>query len=72
MPGIPPYYDWIAHHAHRRPGHLAIDDLQTARKFTYAELDRRSDALGAGLKKALYNYMHGLGLDDDVRGWFDF
>ena len=19
MPGIPPYYDWIAHHAHRRP-----------------------------------------------------
>jgi len=30
------------------------------------------DALGAGLKKALYNYMHGLGLDEDVRQWFDF
>ena len=30
------------------------------------------DALGAGLKKALYNYMHGIGLDDDVRRWFDF
>ena len=30
------------------------------------------DALGVGLKKALYNYMHGLGLDDDVRRWFDF
>jgi hypothetical protein len=29
------------------------------------------DALGAGLKKALYNYMHGLGLDEDVRQWFD-
>jgi hypothetical protein len=29
------------------------------------------DALGAGLKKALYNYMHGLGLDEDVRAWFD-
>jgi hypothetical protein len=28
------------------------------------------DALGAALKKAIYNYMHGLGLDDDVRGWF--
>ena len=28
-------------------------------------------ALGVGLKKALYNYMHGLGLDDDVRRWFD-
>ena len=30
------------------------------------------DALGAGLKKALYNYMHGIGLEDDVRVWFDF
>jgi hypothetical protein len=28
-------------------------------------------ALGPGLKKAIYNYMHGLGLDDDVRRWFD-
>ncbi len=24
-----------------------------------------------GLKKAIYNYMHGLGLDEDVRFWFD-
>jgi radical SAM superfamily enzyme YgiQ (UPF0313 family) len=29
------------------------------------------DALGVGLKKALYNYMHGIGLDDNVRQWFD-
>lgn len=29
------------------------------------------DALGRGLKRALYNYMHGLGLDLDVREWFD-
>jgi len=29
------------------------------------------DALGIGLKKALYNYMHGIGLDADVRSWFD-
>jgi radical SAM superfamily enzyme YgiQ (UPF0313 family) len=28
------------------------------------------DALGQGLKKALYNYMHGIGLDEDVRTWF--
>jgi len=27
-------------------------------------------ALGVALNKALYNYMHGLGLDQDVRGWF--
>jgi hypothetical protein len=30
------------------------------------------DALGTGLKKAIYNYMHGLGLEDDVRVWWDF
>jgi radical SAM superfamily enzyme YgiQ (UPF0313 family) len=28
------------------------------------------DFLGEGLRKALYNYMHGVGLDDDVRSWF--
>jgi hypothetical protein len=28
------------------------------------------DALGQALNKALYNYMHGLGLEQDVRGWF--
>jgi len=29
------------------------------------------DALGVALNKALYNYMHGIGLDQDVRSWFD-
>ena len=29
------------------------------------------EALGYGLRKALYNYMHGLGLESDVRVWFD-
>lgn len=28
------------------------------------------DAMGAALNKALYNYMHGIGLDEDVRAWF--
>ena len=28
------------------------------------------DALGVALNKALYNYMHGLGLETDVREWF--
>ena len=28
------------------------------------------DALGVALKKALYNYMHGLALEEDVRSWF--
>ncbi|NDD90642.1 radical SAM protein [bacterium] len=28
------------------------------------------DWLGEGLRRALYNFMHGLGLDQDVRSWF--
>ena len=28
------------------------------------------DVLGVALKKAIYNYMHGIGLEDDVRQWF--
>ncbi len=28
------------------------------------------DVLGQALNKALYNYMHGIGLEQDVRGWF--
>jgi len=29
-------------------------------------------ALGIGLRKAIYNYMHGVGLEEDVRTWFAF
>ncbi len=29
------------------------------------------DFLGKGLRKALYSYMHGVGLDQDVRTWFE-
>ncbi|WP_232522504.1 radical SAM protein [Chitinibacter sp. GC72] len=29
------------------------------------------DLMGQGLNKALYNFMHGIGLDEDVRAWFD-
>ena len=29
------------------------------------------EMLGRGLRKALYNFMHGVGLDADVRAWFD-
>ncbi len=28
------------------------------------------DVLGVALKKAIYNYMHGIGLEEDVRTWF--
>lgn len=30
------------------------------------------EALGRGLNKALYNFMHGIGIEKDVRFWFDF
>ena len=29
-------------------------------------------ALGVGLRKAIYNFMHGIGLEEDVRSWFTF
>jgi radical SAM superfamily enzyme YgiQ (UPF0313 family) len=29
------------------------------------------DAMGVGLRKALYNYMLGLGFENDTRSWFD-
>jgi hypothetical protein len=30
------------------------------------------DRLGQGLKKAVYNFMLGIGIDADVRTWFEF
>jgi hypothetical protein len=29
------------------------------------------DGLGVGLRKALYNFMHGIGLDQNVQSWFE-
>jgi hypothetical protein len=29
------------------------------------------DHLGQGLRKALYNYMHGIGIDADIKTWFN-
>lgn len=29
-------------------------------------------SLGVGLRKAIYNFMHGIGLEEDVRSWFPF
>lgn len=53
--------------------------LTRAPKITFAKNDVAfvdptgcdHDALAAGLRKALYNYMHGLGLDEDPRAWFE-
>ncbi|MBL8947427.1 MAG: radical SAM protein [Myxococcales bacterium] len=59
------------------PGHYGIR-LRAAPKVTFARNEvafddptgTDHDALGEGLRKAIYNYMHGLGLDADVRTWF--
>src|SRR5262249_31073740 len=31
---------------------------------------RDHERFGPGLRRALYNFMHGVGLDEDVRRWF--
>jgi len=46
------YYDWIAHHAARRPAALAAVDLETGRRFTYRVFDRRIGALAGYLQQA--------------------
>jgi fatty-acyl-CoA synthase len=60
MSGVPPCYDWITHHAHRRPKQLAINDLQTSRTLTYAELDKRIGRLAGALAG------RGIGIGDRV------
>lgn len=32
----------------------------------------KHDRLGKGLEKSIYNFMHGVGIDDHVGQWFDF
>jgi fatty-acyl-CoA synthase len=48
MPTIP-YYDWLAHHADRRPAKLAIHDLQIGRKLSYSALHDRANRLAAAM-----------------------
>ena len=53
--------------------------LRTPPNITFAHNDLEfddpvgtdHDFLGKGLRKALYSYMHGVGLDEDVRIWFE-
>jgi hypothetical protein len=53
--------------------------LRTPPKITFAHNDLAFDDpigtdhtfLGSGLRKALYSYMHGVGLEEDVRIWFE-
>jgi fatty-acyl-CoA synthase len=47
------YYDWIAHHASRRPRQTATIDLATDRRFTYREFDDRIARLAWHLQTEL-------------------
>ena len=38
-------YDWIAHHGRARPDKVAVIDLRSGRRFTYAAMHRRVDQL---------------------------
>ena len=42
-------YDWIAHHRAHRPTKEAVRELASQRSHSYADLDRRADALAAYL-----------------------
>lgn len=63
----PKKYDLTVHLPKKtKEGLFALNDLAyTEKKWV------NHDELGVGLKRALYNYMLGLGLELDVREWFD-
>ena len=48
------------------PGNFARNDVQF---IDPSGVDHK--LLGKALNKALYNFMYGIGLDEDVRGWFN-
>src|SRR5216684_6644061 len=43
------YYDWIAHFGRRTPDKLAVVDLASERRFSYAQFDARISRLAAHL-----------------------
>jgi fatty-acyl-CoA synthase len=47
------YYDWIVHHGRRTPNKVAVIDLASERRFTYAQLDARISRLASFLRHTL-------------------
>lgn len=58
-----------------RPLKTPIEGLFARYEVPFTDLKRgvgaRQDRLGAGLREALYNYMHGVGLERPVVEWFE-
>jgi hypothetical protein len=51
----------------------ARENTFSRNEIPFDEPDRPDPAaFGEGLRRAVYNFMHGVGLDSDVRTWFDF
>ena len=44
------YYDWIAHFGRRTPDKIAVVDLASGRRISYAEFDRRISLLASHLR----------------------
>ena len=44
-------YDWLTHHAANRPGKEAVRELAPRRSLSYADLDRRAEALACHLQR---------------------
>jgi fatty-acyl-CoA synthase len=55
------HYDWLAFHAGRTPGKLALVDLESGRRFTYGEFNARAGRLAHFLASGL-----GVGRGDRV------
>jgi fatty-acyl-CoA synthase len=47
------HYDWIAHFGRRTPDKVAVVDLGSERRFTYAQFDARISRLAAHLRDSL-------------------
>jgi fatty-acyl-CoA synthase len=47
------HFDWIARHAERTPGKLAMVDAHTGRQFTYAQLNERANRFARFLRDTL-------------------
>jgi len=47
------HYDWIAHHSRRAPSKIAVVDLASGRRFTYAQFDARISRLATHLRDGL-------------------
>jgi fatty-acyl-CoA synthase len=47
------YYDWIAHFGRRTPDKVAVVDLASERRFSYAQFDARISRLAAHLREKL-------------------